>query len=94
MKQMDRLMEEESYLNKELTLIGMELEESQIDREDLIETENNPFEVMKTVWKSGGEKYDSAIEHAESLNYTIGSIKMSVRRIVQMEKENSSDFTQ
>jgi len=25
MKQMDRLMEEESFLNKELTLIGMEL---------------------------------------------------------------------
>ena len=43
MKQMDRLMEEESYLNKEITLIGIEQEESQNVREDLIEAENNPF---------------------------------------------------
>ena len=35
MKQMDRLMEEESYLNRELTMIRIEAEESQNARQQL-----------------------------------------------------------
>ena len=46
---------------------------------------------MKTVWNSKDQNYENAVEHAEILNHTIGSIKMSVRRLIQKQKEHSSE---
>jgi hypothetical protein len=48
--------------------------------------------VLRSVWKSEKMEYVNSLEHVESLNETIGSIKISIRKLAQMEKDISSEY--
>ena len=50
MKQMDRLMEEEHFLNREISHIAIEKEKHFEAKETMVENEINAFEVLKSIW--------------------------------------------
>jgi hypothetical protein len=92
LRQLDRLLEERNYLDRELSLIRFEDEEKSKEKEMMVASETNHFELLKSIWKKDNcKKYEGTLEHIEELNLMVGQIKSNIQSLVKFESNVSRE---
>ena len=91
LRQLDRLMEEENVLERELSLIKIHCEDAQSQRESMLSSEITPYEALRSIWQRNSPRCGSAIEQIESLNEAVGHIRHSLKRITQIESSDDPE---
>ena len=84
MRQMDRLLEEKNYLDRELSLIRFHDEEERNEKEQMVTTETGHFELLKSIWlRDGHRNYEGTLDHIEELNLMVGQIKCNIQALIK-----------
>lgn len=92
MRQLDRLLDEKSLLDRELHLIKFKDEEKSQERAEMVAAlEENHSSILKRVWSRSKEARGEALGHLEDLNNAIGVIKGSIINMTRLESTHSKE---
>ena len=90
LKQMDRLLEEKNFLDRELSKIHIEEEEKEQEKQSMVENETQHFELLKSIWgKEGRGSYSGTLEHMEELNAMVGQIRGNIKALIRFEANDT-----
>lgn len=65
-------------------MIKFEDEEKDSEKEKMVASESNHFDLLRSIWKKDNcKKYEGTAEHIEELNVMVGQIKYNIQNLIK-----------